>query len=1039
MCVFAGISCGEEKPLNPSTTDNSTSPELADMDRGGMGNFKVPVPEGYKWEITQSWGSHCEECEQKYPSSNPTERYCVNTHVAPCCKYGWDFNLPGSADRFRPILASGDGVVKQSSHNSSWGYFVVLDHGNGICTRYAHMEPSSSDHLTIGQGICQGFVIGEIGQTGNAKGYHLHFQFEDCDTGISTPMAFSDGNGVPKCTMGNNVLDSNGKYNFLTLSNTLKLECNDNSNGEQPDESLPSNGWINAGCGPLFNCPMNSGCNRTQGFIFPDAGLMSIETLQASSYLYGECAVDGKTDGRFSANDNLTRAEALKSPLTLFDITDLCSNLSEEEFLDVDREDWFYSLVACALNQGLIQFTSYFHPDAEISFAEAAKIVVSSAVKAGVIKTINSPSSHFTNIGKDHWAYQYVETLYQYGGLSTVDLNVRPDSKVSRGKYAEMVASMSPCFCGNAICTQRCRCDQELYSCRESTDNGNDSGGPTDPTEDRESSIYLELSCEIDSTNTRCEDATILYVKCSVQNSGEVEVKLNDLVMSMTSTHANDPCEITDSHLRSGVAVQSLAPHTTQTLNGHFEISCQSVPSYNSFQAVFDLMEKISGETFVYEDFLETEIEISEMAFSPCEETISDGDTNNPPNSDGDVCVPLSCSDIRKECGTYSDECGGRLNCGSCPEESQCIDGVCLCILAQCGTPGYKCGFHTSCTATMFCGGCPAGKYCENGECVTPPCTPQTCQQMRYTCGTQSDGCNGTVSCGSCNTGLVCEEGVCVNPPCIPKTCQSLGLSCGQTQDTCGGFLQCGQCPSEQFCDNGICADIPCQPKTCSDLLLSCGYADDTCGNILNCGTCQTGFYCNDTGYCAQNQCTPLTCGELGYTCGSIQNGCGMEVGCGVCADTFHCDNGRCVANTPDARCSLCRPDQVCENGLCMIGFWGCNPEVGYALKLYAYDAEVEVLYSGTTPYEFYHLSQRVTYGAYFDCNQLPAALLIHGKSDGATVWILDPDLPPFSLWIDFIGTFSLTPPTNLIGGDPMRTATINIQDTDIYVHIPYE
>jgi hypothetical protein len=48
MCVFAGISCGEEKPLNPSTTDNSTSPELADMDRGGMGNFKVPVPEGYK-------------------------------------------------------------------------------------------------------------------------------------------------------------------------------------------------------------------------------------------------------------------------------------------------------------------------------------------------------------------------------------------------------------------------------------------------------------------------------------------------------------------------------------------------------------------------------------------------------------------------------------------------------------------------------------------------------------------------------------------------------------------------------------------------------------------------------------------------------------------------------------------------------------------------------------------------------------------------------------------------------------------------------
>lgn len=75
-----------------------------------------------------------------------------------------------------PVVASASGTVVVA--NSGWrgyGHTVVIDHGNGIKTRYAHMYPGSIA-VRVGQKVYQGQQIGRIGSTGNSTGPHLHFE-----------------------------------------------------------------------------------------------------------------------------------------------------------------------------------------------------------------------------------------------------------------------------------------------------------------------------------------------------------------------------------------------------------------------------------------------------------------------------------------------------------------------------------------------------------------------------------------------------------------------------------------------------------------------------------------------------------------------------------------------------------------------------------------------------------------------------------------------------------------------------------------------
>ena len=75
------------------------------------------------------------------------------------------------------IVASASGKVifaNSSGFGGGYGSYVIIDHGNGISTLYAHM---SSVAVCVGQQVSQGQTIGNVGSTGISTGPHLHFEY----------------------------------------------------------------------------------------------------------------------------------------------------------------------------------------------------------------------------------------------------------------------------------------------------------------------------------------------------------------------------------------------------------------------------------------------------------------------------------------------------------------------------------------------------------------------------------------------------------------------------------------------------------------------------------------------------------------------------------------------------------------------------------------------------------------------------------------------------------------------------------------------
>ncbi|WP_295760947.1 murein hydrolase activator EnvC [uncultured Oscillibacter sp.] len=83
------------------------------------------------------------------------------------------------------IYAAKAGTVLISEYSKSYGNYVVLYHGSGNTTLYAHM---SSRKVSVGQSVRQGDVLGITGSTGNSTGPHLHFEIKENDA-IVDPLA----------------------------------------------------------------------------------------------------------------------------------------------------------------------------------------------------------------------------------------------------------------------------------------------------------------------------------------------------------------------------------------------------------------------------------------------------------------------------------------------------------------------------------------------------------------------------------------------------------------------------------------------------------------------------------------------------------------------------------------------------------------------------------------------------------------------------------------------------------------------------------
>jgi murein DD-endopeptidase MepM/ murein hydrolase activator NlpD len=71
------------------------------------------------------------------------------------------------------VTAAASGRAIFSGYDDGWGLTVVLDHGNGLHTRYAHL---SAALVSVGTSVNAGTQVGRVGSTGHATGPHLHFE-----------------------------------------------------------------------------------------------------------------------------------------------------------------------------------------------------------------------------------------------------------------------------------------------------------------------------------------------------------------------------------------------------------------------------------------------------------------------------------------------------------------------------------------------------------------------------------------------------------------------------------------------------------------------------------------------------------------------------------------------------------------------------------------------------------------------------------------------------------------------------------------------
>ena len=80
-----------------------------------------------------------------------------------------------------PIIASRSGVVILAEYYGGYGHTVILDHGDGFSTLYAHL---SSYNVSVGDTVAAGRTLGAMGSTGLSTGPHLHFEIRRNGTAV---------------------------------------------------------------------------------------------------------------------------------------------------------------------------------------------------------------------------------------------------------------------------------------------------------------------------------------------------------------------------------------------------------------------------------------------------------------------------------------------------------------------------------------------------------------------------------------------------------------------------------------------------------------------------------------------------------------------------------------------------------------------------------------------------------------------------------------------------------------------------------------
>jgi len=80
-----------------------------------------------------------------------------------------------------PVTATANGVVTFTGFQNGYGQLVVIDHGDGLTTRYGHLSHIDAE---VGQTITRGDIVGRVGSSGRSTGPHLHYEIRINDESV---------------------------------------------------------------------------------------------------------------------------------------------------------------------------------------------------------------------------------------------------------------------------------------------------------------------------------------------------------------------------------------------------------------------------------------------------------------------------------------------------------------------------------------------------------------------------------------------------------------------------------------------------------------------------------------------------------------------------------------------------------------------------------------------------------------------------------------------------------------------------------------
>ncbi|SDY40780.1 M23 family metallopeptidase [Thermoactinomyces sp. DSM 45892] len=180
LLLHLNPSLGESPVLSVDSLLFVPKEELVALPEAKQDVPKQSAPKKQKMKVSKTTPANKKSVKQVAPPRLGNERFIWPVNGRVTSNFGWrngrqhkGVDIWSEQKSKEPIFAAASGTVVKAGYSGAYGNLVVIDHGDGWVTYYAHLS-----RILVGKGstVSRGEQIGFMGITGNATGYHLHFE-----------------------------------------------------------------------------------------------------------------------------------------------------------------------------------------------------------------------------------------------------------------------------------------------------------------------------------------------------------------------------------------------------------------------------------------------------------------------------------------------------------------------------------------------------------------------------------------------------------------------------------------------------------------------------------------------------------------------------------------------------------------------------------------------------------------------------------------------------------------------------------------------